>query len=637
MERHRKHIGRGASLGLVGVLIVLSGFAEWTAQAAQQIATHTRTDVNISQLYDRAQFQIGDKQSLDSLQLAPRPASRVRHIVATLIAPSILMQIRHAGAHSDQQAAERIWAQQQHYLVSVRRMFAAVDAHQPQRGILMRNSVIVPMLRIMRREVERAASAHRQRVQNDLAGVRQKEMRVVVVTPIVFGIGLMLLVLFWTILRRFQREKDVAREADLVRLEHAVRTDPLTTLGNHRAFEDAFNQAIGAARREGDPVCMARVDIDEFKYINDQNGHLHGDAVLAEMGMLLHLTGHADDLAFRLGGDEFALLLPHTTLSGAEAAMERLRMDAERRLSGATLSIGIAAFNPPHDNPSALSAQSDAALYEAKRRGRNVVATFAQIQGGAVLPSSAKDSAVRNLIREREVRIAFQPIWSLSHGLAGYEALARPAPQYELAGPQEAFDIAERMGRAHELDVVCVHAVLARARELPPDTLLFINLSPQSLDHDLLSGPALLRAAESADISPDRVVFEITERSAAPLSSVIRQAKRLRELRFKVALDDVGAGNSGLELLSQLPVDFVKIDRAVVGRAVTDITADAVLSAILAFAGKTGSAVIVEGIETEAALRYVSDAGAEFAQGYLLGRPSEVIPALTTVPKALSA
>ena len=158
-------------------------------------------------------------------------------------------------------------------------------------------------------------------------------------------------------------------------------------------------------------------------------------------------------------------------------------------------------------------------------------------------------------------------------------------------------------------------------------------MSPQTLEHDGLAGDSLVLAVRGAGYEPEQVVLEITERTDARKELLIPEAARLRSLGFNLALDDVGAGNAGLEMLRALPVDFIKIDRAVVANAVADRGARAVMLAIMAFARESGSFVIAEGIETEAMLELARDpepegevrpAGAHGAQGFLLGRPAPV-------------
>jgi EAL domain-containing protein (putative c-di-GMP-specific phosphodiesterase class I) len=163
---------------------------------------------------------------------------------------------------------------------------------------------------------------------------------------------------------------------------------------------------------------------------------------------------------------------------------------------------------------------------------------------------------------------------------------------------------------------------------LPPGALLFVNVSPQVLDHESLAGRRLVDEVEAAGLGPERVVIEITERSTERLDVVMREAARLRQLGFKLALDDVGSGNAGLEMLLQVRFDFVKVDRGVVNSVLEDGPGRAVMAAVCAFASEARSFVIAEGIETQAALdsverillRHHLSAGYG-AQGFFLGRP----------------
>ena len=411
-----------------------------------------------------------------------------------------------------------------------------------------------------------------------------------------------------------------------------ARRDGLTDLDNHRAFQDELARAVGESARYGTAVTLALLDIDDFKFENDRHGHQHGDRLLCELSSLLR-ESRAGDRAFRLGGDEFALLLAHTDEAEADVPLARIRSEVERRLSGVTTSIGFSAAVAEDREPSTLWGRADAALLEAKRRGGNAIVAAAEVVDSVPVVTIEKVRAVRALIDAGAVDVAFQPIWDLSGTrVLGYEALARPRTS-ELSGPGEAFEIADSIGRGHELDAVCRRATLRVAGDLPPGALLFLNVSPQSLEHDALAGDSLVLAVRGAGYEPEQVVLEITERTDARKELLIPEAARLRALGFKLALDDVGAGNAGLEMLSALPVDFIKIDRAVVSSAVEDRGARAVMLAIMAFARESGSFVIAEGIESEAMLELARDphpngetrsVGAQGAQGYLLGRPAPV-------------
>ncbi len=373
-----------------------------------------------------------------------------------------------------------------------------------------------------------------------------------------------------------------------------ARRDGLTDLDNHRAFQDELARAVGECSRYGTSVTLALLDIDDFKFENDRHGHQHGDRLLCELASLLR-ENRAGDRAFRLGGDEFALLLAHTTEPEADVPLDRIRTRIERRLSGVSASIGFSATAPEDHEPSTLWGRADAALLEAKRRGGNTIVAAAEVIDSVPVVTIEKVRAVRALIDGGDIEVAFQPIWDLSGTrVLGYEALARPRSS-ELSGPGEAFEIADSIGRGHELDAVCRRATLRVAGQLPPGALLFLNVSPQSLEHDALAGDSLVLAVRGAGYEPVQVVLEITERTDARKDIIVPEAARLRALGFKLALDDVGAGNAGLEMLRALPVDFIKIDRAVVASAVDDRGARAVMLAIMAFARESGSFVIARG------------------------------------------
>jgi diguanylate cyclase (GGDEF)-like protein len=414
-------------------------------------------------------------------------------------------------------------------------------------------------------------------------------------------------------------------------LERATR-DGLTDLGNQRAFRDDLEHAVALAGRQGGTLALAYIDIDDFKFLNDRHGHRHGDELLMRVAAVLG-DGRISDRAFRIGGDEFALLLAGTDVDGATLTARRLqRAFAEAQV---TASIGLSALRPGED-ATALREEADAALGEAKRRGGASLIVFDDIRDSIAITTGAKVQALHDLLEDGDVGVAFQPIWDLAGAtLLGVEALARPDARYGFSGPAEAFDIAEQLGRVHELDMLCVERSLARAVELPADALLFLNVAPRTLDLDADGDGWLVAAVERSGIDASRVVIEVTERFGGRMSSVVKSLQRLRDAGLKLALDDVGAGNSGLEMLRQVDVQFVKIDRSIVMGAMTEPGARAVLLAIATYANETGSFVIAEGIEDDDVLGFVRHLDADLTierpriqggQGYGLGRPAPTMP-----------
>jgi diguanylate cyclase (GGDEF)-like protein len=424
--------------------------------------------------------------------------------------------------------------------------------------------------------------------------------------------------------------------------------DPLTDLGNHRSFQEELARAVASAARRSEPLAVALTDLDDFKLINDRYGHRQGDEVLSHVARVLD-QGRPDDRAFRIGGDEFALLMPGADGLNAGTAMQRRLTAARQGQAAASFTAGVAVLPAGADgDPAVLWEQADAALYEGKRRSGGQIVVFDDVAELRSVVTPAKIHALRSLLEEPRLETAFQPIWELQDGrMLGLEALARPWPEYGFEGPAEMFAVAEKIGHAHELDAICRAAALAHAAELPDGVLLFLNVNPQSLAHDTLGGDRLVRAVTAVGLEPERVVLEITERSDARLDQVVADATRLRSLGFRLALDDVGAGNAGLEMLRRLPVDFVKIDQSIIAAAVEDTQAQAVLLAIIAYSGRAEALVIAEGIESQEILEFVRSA-AELdllrdppirgGQGFLLGRPSRDLSELaTTLERGLVA
>jgi diguanylate cyclase (GGDEF)-like protein len=416
-----------------------------------------------------------------------------------------------------------------------------------------------------------------------------------------------------------------------IALQRATR-DGLTDLPNQRAFQDELPQAVASSARYQNSLALVALDVDDFKLANDRLGHPHGDAVLRDVASVLS-QGRPGDRSYRTGGDEFALLLPNVDAEGARTLARRL--NSRLREAQIEVSIGLSTLRPGQ-SADALRAEADAALYEAKRRGGDRIACFEDIREQVHLTTSDRRDAVHRLIEEGRLTTMFQPIWDLGAArVLGVEALARPDPSYGLSGPAEAFDVAEQIGRVHRLDELCVQSALRVAPRLPAGVLLFVNLAPQTLDLDAEGDDWLRAAVEGSGLPLERIVVEVTERFGGRIAAVVKCLRRLREQGFQIALDDVGTGNSGLEMLSRIGADFVKLDRSIVLGAETEPGARAVLMAMATFARQTGAFVIAEGIEDQDILEFLrsiderdlrSDPIIQGGQGYGLGRPANTIP-----------
>ena len=430
----------------------------------------------------------------------------------------------------------------------------------------------------------------------------------------------------------------VATQADLQQryeaaLADALR-DPLTGLGNHRAFHEELARQVAASLRYEVPLSLMLIDLDDFKAINDGRGHAGGDRVLRGFGGLLAGSVRLADRAFRVGGDEFAVLLPHTDLEGAQIVARRmlaqslqpvLRADDLEPLS---FSGGISAMPELALGAAQLYSQADAALYAAKRAGRTEVASFDPRMELDQSDSGSSSSAIADVIARGQLRAVYQPIVSLdSRRVIGFEGLIRPVPPAPFADPAALLAAAEATGRLTALDMACIETIVAGARALPEDAFLSLNLSPPTIEASEFSSGALLAILTRHAIAPGRVVVELTERQQMhDLDRVRSRIDACRRAGIRFAADDIGAGNAGLRLLAEIRFDILKVDLTLVQRSASEGQSSAVISSVVELAARTGALVVAEGIEHESQLGALRALGITAGQGYYLGRPGGLEP-----------
>lgn len=415
----------------------------------------------------------------------------------------------------------------------------------------------------------------------------------------------------------------------LVRRADAAETDPLTGLLNRRGLDRVLADALTRADAVARPLALALVDLDHFKGVNDSRGHDAGDRVLVEVARAWEDVLRAGSHLARVGGDEFALLLPDTGGADAETLVERLRAAVPGRR---TCSAGLAAFHPG-DSASLLVGRADAALYDAKRAGRD--------RTGRSGEQAALEHQLRGALQRGELFLAYQPIVQLPGGrVVGMEALGRRRhPQRGVLQPDAFIPAAETSEVVHELgDWVLgqafADAVLWRADHPfgagPPPTVAVNVAGPE------LRAPGYVRSFEeqlrSSGLPAGVVVLEVTESTLdADSPGVVQTLAQLRALGVHVALDDFGTGWSSLSRLDRLPVDILKIDRSFVEPLAEPGGDPTMLRAVVAIGRALHIDVVAEGIETVRQATAVTDAGCGFAQGWFYGRPLARPPRLGVV------
>ena len=448
------------------------------------------------------------------------------------------------------------------------------------------------------------------------------------------GFALIVLVIAVVIARTFLQPFDdlAGSQAQLEVLYREAREDSLhdglTGLGNHRSFQEELDRQLELHRRHKVPVSLLLLDLDDLKVVNDAEGHPAGDRLLVGMANSIRDALRYGDRGFRIGGDEFAVIMPHTEAPDALTAANRLRHFCLRPAAGERaipFSGGISSVPLLAIDRGELFRQADAALYRCKRNGRGTVAVYDADRDQA--PDATADqgaiAAIRDVIRARALTPVYQPIVDLRDGrVLGFEGLIRPAPSTPFSNPGQLFEAAAAAGRLVELDLACFEVVTAGTTDIDANQVVTINLSPRTLEVQDFTASWLLQILARHRLSPGRVIVELTEREAiTDLERLRRNVAGLQHAGVRIAADDVGAGNAGLRLLSQLRFDIVKIDLSLVQEGTQRDSSRNVLRSLKDLADRQGAVAIAEGLETAEQLRALRELGIAAGQGYLLGRP----------------
>jgi diguanylate cyclase (GGDEF)-like protein len=438
-----------------------------------------------------------------------------------------------------------------------------------------------------------------------------------------------------------------AERAELIELYNRARLDSmldgLTGLGNHRAFQEELARQLEAATRDGQALGLLLIDLDDLKKVNDTRGHGAGDDLLVAVGRIAAMTLRRTDRAFRVGGDEFAVLMPNADLDTAVLVARRILAGAvggDHTAHGErfSLSIGVTATPSPTTEPRLMYRNADAALYWSKRHGRTAVTAFdPQLHGSGEARSVPElTAAVEAILATRAIRPVYQPIFSMTTGEPiGYEGLVRPTDGAAFTNPGAMFAAAEVADRIVELDFACLESVAGGIGALEPGVYVSVNLSPRTIESQQFHASELRAIFGRYGIPLDQVVLELTEREEVQdLDQLRRNLESCRRAGMRIAADDVGAGNAGLRLLSEMRFDIVKIDLSLVQGGALQDPSHAVLDAIRELAERWSASVVAEGVETAEQLLLVRSMGIVSGQGYLLGRPA---PGRTAVRLDLDA
>jgi diguanylate cyclase (GGDEF)-like protein/PAS domain S-box-containing protein len=424
--------------------------------------------------------------------------------------------------------------------------------------------------------------------------------------------------------------KDVT---DRMWLERQALHDPLTKLPNRLLLMDRARQAIARLRRSHGLIALLFIDLDRFKAINDNLGHAVGDHLLISVSERLAEMLRDCDTVARLGGDEFVILAEELE-SDAEAlaVAERVlhALEAPFLVGSAEVSmlasVGVSVSHDPEADPEGLLREADVAMYRAKGAGGHSLELFDEDLRREVTARLEIESRLRHALPREELQLLYQPLLSLLDGSAiGCEALVRWHPRgAEPMSPPTFLTLAEESQLIAQIGEWVLRDACAQAaawRRDGGELTVSVNVSARELVEVDLAGRVRDALARS-DLPGRALCLEVTEdailcdpeRAKAALAEV-------RRLGVRISLDNFGAGQSSLSLLSSLPVDTIKIDRGLVQELTHDGDKRAMVVAMIALAREAGLGTVAVGIETESQLALVQELGCTVGQGFLLHEP----------------
>ena len=417
------------------------------------------------------------------------------------------------------------------------------------------------------------------------------------------------------------------------RIQYLANFDALTGLPNRNVLSEHLKYAIGLARHGKETLCILFVDLDRFKDINDTLGHSRGDAFLVETGKRLRSVLRDNDIVSRHGGDEFVVMLPDSGTKAAVHVAEKLLAalskpclidEHELRV---TASIGIAIFPDDGRDSDTLFRSADAAMYLAKREGRNAYRFFTEEMQERAARHMTLTHAMHRALELGQFELHYQPQFSIRSGrIVGVEALLRwRHPELGDVAPAEFIPVAEYSGLILPLGEWALRTAVRQLKEwllegLPP-IVMAVNLSAvQFRDRKL---PELVADVLSeTQLSPEFLELELTESAAMSDPQVAFSImERLRKLGVHISIDDFGTGYSSFDYLKRFSIHKIKIDQSFVREIDSREQDRAIVRAIISVSKSLGLQTVAEGVESPAQRAFLADHGCDEVQGYLYCKP----------------
>lgn len=427
-------------------------------------------------------------------------------------------------------------------------------------------------------------------------------------------------------------ENITERKKSEERLKHVAVHDALTNLHNRYYFDNELHKlTIATHNNKQLQHALLYIDLDNFKIINDTQGHHQGDKVLKEIAKLLSDEISVNDLLCRIGGDEFTIILYNTNLKHADKIANRIlntiactRFQFNKQVYQVQCSIGVKGIDGQTENPEHYLQHADIAMFAAKKRGKNCVHIYTESDALTTQLTTNFEWAqkIQNAVDNDEIILHFQPIINIKNkSIAYYEALVRLSIDGKIIYPGDFIPALEQENNIKTLDYHVIGKALKMLKEHDFLPKVAINLSAQACsDEQLLN--YIEQKITQYNICPTKLIFELTETaSLSNITATLRLVNRLNELGCSFSIDDFGTGFSTFTYLKQLPASSVKIDGSFVQNMDTDPVDASLVKAIHDAAKSLNKKSVAEFVENAAILDKLAEIGVNYAQGYYISKP----------------
>ncbi|CAM6785659.1 EAL domain-containing protein [Klebsiella michiganensis] len=412
------------------------------------------------------------------------------------------------------------------------------------------------------------------------------------------------------------------------RLQYDAYHDSLTGMPNRLSFWQRLQEVVNQVRPYNGSAVVMLFDLDNFKDVNDTQGHDAGDKLLQDLASRLSFFRKTSETLYRLGGDEFALVSHDLT---EEMALERAKVIREKisqpyQIYDSLIQIGACIGIVISDGESRtdyLYKCADLALYEAKKEGSGNVQVFRPGLLQRQQENKSFEDDLMQALDKGEFRVYYQPIADTMNGeIYGYEALVRWFhPLRGSVPPTEFIPVAEKIGLINQLGEWVLRTACEAAASWSSPLKVSVNVSPIQLINSSLTD-TVVGILRSTALDPHRLDLEITESDVFNENTrSLEILSQLRELGVQISIDDFGTGYSSLSRLSYFPFDKIKIDRSFVIN-IPDQKDDLDIVRLIISMGKSlHMRIVAEGVETEEQLQSLRKLGCDLVQGYLIGKP----------------